>query len=180
MISKVAAVLALALLAGAQGRAADDVVPEFLKIDKLADVDLRWVDFGWSPEAFAAMETGADHPAAKRSWMLALVRLPIAPRFFHGRAIPVGANALILHPRQGDEPMRLEMRDIDMRDMYVEPNVIGPPPKGHHLKTVPVTWDKVPIVAERLTMSLAEEGRTVVVTIHYGDRQTKVRLDAKP
>ena len=180
MIRKVAAVVALALLAGAPGRAADDVVPEVLKIERLADIDLRWVDFGWSPDGFAAMETGAAHPAAQRPWMLALLRLPLTPRYFHGRAIPVGANVLILHPRTGDEPMRLEMRDIDMRDMYVEPNVIGLPPKGHHLKTVPVTWDKVPTMADRLTMTLTEEGRTAVVTIHYGDRQTKVRLDARP
>jgi hypothetical protein len=174
------AVLALLVLMGAPGRAADDVVPEFLKIEKLPDLDLRWVDFGWSPEAFDAMEKGTAHPAARRSWMMALLRLPLTPRYFHGRAIPVGANVLILHPREGETPMRFEMRDIDMRDMYVEPNVIGPPPKGAHLKTVPVTWDKVATTAERLTMTLTEEGRTAVITIHYGDRQTKVRLDARP
>ena len=60
-------VLCLALAALAVPAAAQDALPKFLKIERAPDVELRYVDFGWSPEAFAAMETGSDSTWATKA-----------------------------------------------------------------------------------------------------------------
>jgi len=155
--------------------AAQDNLPKFLKIVRAPDVELRYVDFGWNPEAFAAMETGGDHPAAKRSWMLALVRLQRGMRY-GGKPVLIGASVLILDPKQGDTPFTVELRDIDMRDLYFENNVIGPPPKGKTIAVLPAHFETVPETKERLEITAEPSGKDTVITVHYGNRKTKVTL----
>src|SRR5262249_61131419 len=99
----------LALAALAASVAAQDTLPKFLKIVRAPDVELRYVDFGWSPEAFAALETGGDHPAAKRSWMLALLRLQPGMTF-GANAVLIGASVFILNPKQADTPRSIQLR----------------------------------------------------------------------
>ena len=89
------------------------------------------------------METGGDHPAAKRSWMLALLRLQRGMRY-GGKPVLIGASMLILNPKQGDTPFNIELRDIDVRDMYLEPNVIGTPPKGKTIAILPARFRSSP------------------------------------
>jgi hypothetical protein len=167
--------LALALVSLAVPAAAQDPLPKWLKIVRVPNVELRYVDFGWSPEAFAALETGADHPAAKRSWMLVLLRLQRAVRF-EGKPVLIGASLLILNPKQGETPFNIELRDIDMRDLYFEPNVIGTPPKGRTINVVPAHFETVPETKERLEITAAADGADTVITVHYGNRKTTVKL----
>src|SRR4029453_10985583 len=168
-------VLWLALLALAVPAAAQDPLPKFLKIERAPDVELRYVDFGWNPEAFAALETGGDHPAARRSWMLALLRLPRAVRV-GGKPVLIGASLLILNPKQGDTPFNIELRDIDMRDLYFENNVIGTPPKGQTIAVMPAHFETVPETKQRLEITAAPSGNDTVITVHYGNRNTNVTL----
>jgi hypothetical protein len=163
---------ALAMPAAAQKA---ENLPDFLKIRRAPNVELRFVDFGWAPEAFAAMETGGDHPAAKRSWMLALLRLQRAIKF-EGKAALIGASVIILNPRQGDTPFNLELRDIDMRDLYFEANVIGTPPKGRTINTIPAKFETVPEMHERMEITMAPSGKDTVITILYGNRKATVTL----
>jgi hypothetical protein len=168
---------ALALVSLAVPAAAQENpnLPEFLKIVRAPNVELRYVDFGWSPEAFAALEAGGDHPAARRSWMLALLRLQRAVRF-EGKPVLIGASLLILNPRQGETPFGIELRDIDMRDLYFEPNVIGIPPKGRTIHIVPARFETVPETAQRLEITAAADGADTVITVHYGNRKSTVKL----
>jgi hypothetical protein len=168
-------VLWLALLALAVPAAAQDALPKFLKIERAPDVELRYVDFGWNPEAFAAMETGGDHPAAKRSWMLALLRLQRGMRF-GGKPVLIGASLLILNPKQGNTPFNIELRDIDMRDLYFQANVIGTPPKGQTIAVMPAHFETVPETKQRLEITAAASGNDTVITVHYGNRKTTVTL----
>jgi hypothetical protein len=168
-------VLWLALSVLAAPAAAQDNLPKFLKIERAPNVELRYVDFGWSPEAFAAMETGADHPAAKRSWMLALLRLQRAVRF-GGKPVLIGASLLILNPKQGDKPFSIELRDIDMRDLLFENNVIGTPPKGQTIYVMPAHFETVPETKQRLEITAAPSGNDTLITIHYGNRKTTLTL----
>src|SRR5262249_31928091 len=165
----------LALAALAASVAAQDTLPKFLKIVRAPDVELRYVDFGWSPEAFAALETGGDHPAARRSWMLALLRLNRGMRF-GGKPVLIGASLLILNPKQGDAPFNIELRDIDMRDLYFQENVIGTPPKGRTIAVMPAHFETVPETKDRLAITVAPSGNDTVITVHYGNRKTTVTL----
>ena len=165
------ALAALAVPAAAQ----DAALPKFLKIERAPNVELRYVDFGWSPDGFAAMETGADHPAAKRSWMLALLRLQRGMRFA-GKPVLIGASLLILNPKKGDTPFNIELRDIDMRDLYFQANVIGTPPKGKTIAVMPAHFDTVPETKQRLEITAVPSGKDTLITVHYGNRKTTLTL----
>src|SRR4029453_14237411 len=162
-------VLWLALLGLAVPAAAQDALPKFLKIERAPDVELRYVDFGWNPEAFAAMETGGDHPAAKRSWMLALLRLQRGMRF-GGKPVLIGASLLILNPKQGNPPFNIELRDIDMRDLHFQANVIGTPPKGQTIGVMPAHFETVPETKQRLEITAAASGHDRGITVHSANR----------
>ena len=168
-------VLWLSLAALTTAAVAQDNLPKFLKIVRAPDVELRYVDFGWSPEGFAAMETGGDHPAAKRSWMLALLRVQRAVRF-GGKPVLIGASLLILNPKRGDTPFGIELRDIDMRDLYFQANVIGTPPKGQTVAILPAHFETVPETKERLEITAVPSGKDTLITVHYGNRKTTITL----
>jgi hypothetical protein len=165
----------LAVVALAAPAVAQDALPKYLKSVRAPDVEIRYVDFGWSPEAFAAIETGGNHPAARRSWMLALVRLQRGMRF-GGKPVLIGPVVLILNPKQGDNPFTVELRDIDMRDLYFQANVIGAPPKGETIAVLPAHFETVPETKERLVITAAPSGNDTLITVHYGNRKTTVTL----
>jgi hypothetical protein len=171
---------ALALLICCAGIVhAQDAAPKFLKIRKAPGLELRWVDFGWSPEAFAAMETGARHPAASREWMLALLRVE-EPVRFEGRTVPVGASLFVLVPKRGDKPLSVELRDVDVRDILFQENIIGTPPKeGERIASVPSAFQTVPEMVERLDMALTPVGNDTQLSIHYGNRRAVLMLKAR-
>jgi hypothetical protein len=165
----------VALLVVALPALAQQGLPEFLIQSNAGPIDLRYVDFGWNAEAFDAMESGARHPAAGRNWMLALLRLKDPVRF-EGRTLPVGASLLVLNPKQGASPMSFEIRDIDMRDMDIKPNVIAIPPKGETLKIVPATFEKVADSKARLEIVASADGDDTLVVIRFGDRKAQLRF----
>src|SRR5262249_41565087 len=165
----------LALAALAASVAAQDTLPKFLKIVRAPDVELRYVDFGWSPEAFAALETGGDHPAAKRSWMLALLRLQRGMRF-GGKPVLIGASVFILNPKQGETPFSIELRDIDMRVLYFHNNVISTPPNSKTISVMPASSATDPETKQRLEITAASSGNDTLITVHYGNRKTTVTL----
>ncbi len=90
--------------------------------------------------------------------------------------LPVGASLLVLNPRRGESPMSLELRDIDMRTAFFEPNAIGLPPAGEKIQLVPARFESVPEVRERLDMALTADGRDAVLSIYYGNRKATLRL----
>jgi hypothetical protein len=171
------AILALLMCAGVAQ--AQDSLPQFLMSAKLGSLDVRWVDFGWNPEAFTAMETGGKHPAAGREWMLAVLRVA-DPIRWEGRMLPVGPALIILIPKRGTAPMTLEIRQVDLRDMMFKPNVIGvPPEKGEKIVAAPANFDTVPETSERLSMALTEAGRDTLLTIRFGNRRAQLKLQAR-
>jgi len=174
-MGRVAMWLTLAVVAGPA--LAQDNLPEFVIHSEAGPVDLRYVDFGWNPEAFDAMQSGGKHPAAGRSWMLALLRLR-DPLVLEGSTLPVGASLLVLNPKRGDSPMTFEILDIDMRVIF-EPNVIGVPPKGETVKVVPAKFEKVADTKPRLEIVASTAGRDTLVVVHYGDRRATLRFKAR-
>jgi hypothetical protein len=150
--------------------------PHFVKSQKARGVDVRYLDFKWDPEAFAAIEKGGTQPAGRRSWALARILLLENPVKWEGRTIPVGPSLLILNPGQGGAGPTFELRKVDMRDVFQNMNVIAEPPPGETSKTVPAVFRKAASTADRLDITLSERSDALDLTVHYGDRESTITL----
>jgi hypothetical protein len=150
--------------------------PHVVKYLKAPGLEVRYLDFGWNPEAFAALEKGGDHPVGRRSWVLARLLLPRDPLKWEGHTIPVGTAILILNPGKKGVLPGFELRAIDMRELFTNLNVIAEPPAGDTLAMGPARFEKADTTAERLEVALADKTQTLELAIHYGDRRAKVVL----
>ncbi len=139
------------------------------------DVRVRYLNFKWDEEAFEALEKGGDMPGAKRSWAIARL-FPAKPIKLGGKVIS-GGNLLILNPASGDTPMTLEVRVIDMREVFADMNVIAEPPEGRTIYKGPAGFEKVDTVAERLTLAISEGDGKIKLSVHYGDRMVILVFD---
>ena len=164
----VLAVTALALTVSAAGAQQEKNLPNKLMIIEAGDVKVRYLNFVWDGPVFDAMEKGGGASAATRSWALARILTP-NPIMVDGKQVTGGA-LLILNPASGGEPMTLEIRMVDMRDVIAEGNVIATPPEGTTIHKEPANFQKVDTVVDRLTMKLEEVGDTMKLSIHYGNR----------
>ena len=165
-------VLALAVVAlgvSLVGAQQEENLPTELKIITAGDVKIRYLDFKWDEEAFEALEKGTGAPAAARSWALARILTP-EPLEIDGKPI-TGGSLLVLNPARGDAPMTLEVRVIDMRDVFTDMNVVAEPPPGKTVYKEPAAFETVDAMADRLTLDLEEEAGTYTLSIHYGDRR---------
>jgi hypothetical protein len=165
-------VIALATTAGAQK---EENMPTQITTIEVASVKARYLNFKWDEEAFEALEKGGAMPGAKRSWAIARL-YPEKPIMLDGKRIS-GGNLLVLNPARGDSPMTLEVRVIDMRDLFVNVNVVAEPPPGRKLFEEPARFEKVDSVTERLTLALREGDKTIELSIHYGDRRATLTFE---
>jgi hypothetical protein len=151
--------------------------PEYVKSVKAPGLAIRYLDFNWDEQAFHDMENGGPHPAAQRSWVLARLQLQLeSARWSTGKRIPVGASLLVLNPRRGSVGSTLEIRYVDMREVFTDMNVIAEPPPGETYHKAPAVFTKVEAVAPRLEVGVEAKGKTWDITVHYGDRQTTITL----
>ena len=150
-------------------------IPTEIASVTLSGVKVRYLDFKWDEEAFEALEKGGDTPGAKRSWAIARL-YPTKPIILDGRQVLAG-NLLILNPAQGDKPMTLEVRVIDMREVFKDANIIAEPPEGRTIHIEPADFQKVDALAERLKISLNEGDGTLKLSIHYGDRVATMEFE---
>lgn len=166
----------VAVLAGAgQGQDVPKNAPHFVRTLKVPQLEARYLDFGWNPEAFATLEKGGDHPVGRRSWALVRLLLPWTTLKWEGKVMPVGTFLLVLHPKKKDDAgPTFELRRIDMREVFVDLNVIAEPPPGENFGVVPAVFEKVGTTAERLEAVLTDKTQTIELAVHYGDRQAKV------
>ena len=154
--------------------------PKFIKsIQAPGGIDVRYVDFKWDAEAFATIEKGGSHPVGRRSWVLARVLLQDAPVKWNGRTLPVGPFLLILHPSRGGTAPTLEMRKVDLREVFRDPDVVAEPLDGETYQTAPANFRKVDTLAPRLELSVQDKPGALDLTVHYGDRQTVVTLQRR-
>jgi hypothetical protein len=174
-----AAVAAGGLLLGTAAAAQDlpANAPKFVKSVKAPGLDVRYLDFKWDADAFDAMENGGSHPAAQRSWVLVRLTLQTESlKWEDSRRIPVGPALVILNPRKGKTPATLEIRHVDMRDIFVDMNVIAEPPPDVTYRVAPAAFARVSRVAPRLEAGLEQDGNAYLLTLHYGDRLATIRL----
>ena len=151
--------------------------PEYIKSSKAPGVTVRYLDFLWDEAAFDAVEKGGSHRAASRSWVLARLMLEQVPLKWSGKWIPVGPVILVLNPARGGAGPTLEARYIDMREVFVDMDVIAEPPPGETYQKVPAVFKKVAGVAPRLDVAIVAKGKGYDITVHYGNRLATLRLD---
>ena len=164
----VLAVAVLALSVTAAGAQQEKNLPNKLMVIEAGDVKVRYLNFVWDAGAFGALEKGGGAYAATRSWALARILTP-NPITIDGKQVGGGA-LLLLNPASGSEPMTLEIRMVDMRDVFTDINVVAEPPAGETIYKVPANFEKVDLVVDRLTMKLEETDASLKLSIHYGNR----------
>jgi hypothetical protein len=170
MKTMAAAVLALALPAQAPMQPAKDL---FMHSAQAPGVEIRFVDYHWQPALFDAMEKGGSSiPEAQRNWVVARVILDARPLTLGSSRLPVGNYGLVLWPNLDGKGMAVEMRRIDMREVYPDVNAIAPAPRGETLYKGPAKFTAGNPLASRFNIALgSEDPAQVTLTIGYGDRR---------
>jgi hypothetical protein len=170
----VAALFGLALQAQVPKEPAKDL---FLRSAKAPGVEIRFVDYHWQPALFEAIASGkGDVPEAKRNWVVVRMILDMRPMTLEGKRLPVGNFGIALWPNLDGKGMQVEVRQVDMRDVFPNLNAMGPVPRGETMYKGPVRFETESPVAERLDTKLTEEGGGVVLTVRYGDRRFSLKL----
>jgi hypothetical protein len=160
----------IALAAGAQSPAQQLYVHN----SKVRNAELRWVDFNWRPDIFEAIEKGGNLPDAKRNWILA--RLITEERFtFEGKSLRQGNYGLVLWPRDKDQPLTLEIREVDMREV-LQPNVLAEAPKGTTMHRAPANFETLATEPTRLDGGLTDVPDGVQLELRYGNRRLLRKL----
>lgn len=169
MKTTVLALLALAFPAQMPKEPAKDL---FMHSAQAPGMELRVVDYHWQPALFEAMEKGSGAlPEATRNWVIARVILNSRPMTFGTARLPVGNYALVLWPNLEGKGMEIEMRRVDMREVYPDVNAIAPCPRGETLYRGPAKFEAGSPLAERFDATLTPGQGMVTLTIRYGDRR---------
>jgi hypothetical protein len=167
----------VAILLGAQAVPTEPAKDLFLRSARVPGVEIRFVDYHWQPAIFEAMATGkGDVPEARRNWVVVRVILDQRPLTLEGKRLAVGNYALALWPNLDGKGMQVEMRRVDMRDVFPDLNAMAPAPRGETMYRGPAAFETVSPLQERLDVQLAEAGGTVVLALRYGDRRLALKL----
>lgn len=171
--------VALALLAPVQ---APQVPKEpakdlFLRSGRVPGIEMRFVDYHWQPAIFEAMASGkGDIPEAKRNWVVARVILDDRPLTLEGERLAVGNYAVALWPNLDGKGMQVEVRRVDMRDVFPNLNAMAPAPRGETYYKGLAAFEPLSPLAERLDVTLAEADGAITLTLSYGDRRLSLKL----
>ena len=169
MMTTVLVLLALAAPVQVPKEPAKDLFLHFLKAPGF---EARFVDYHWQPALFDAMEKGSKTvPEATRNWVVARLIVNDRPFRIQGKMMGVGTYALTLWPNLDGTGMGIEVRQVDMREVFPNLNALAPAPRGETIYRGPASFETVSPLASRFDATLADEGGTVTLTIRYGDRR---------
>jgi hypothetical protein len=147
----------------------------FMHSAQAPGIEIRFVDYHWQPALFEAMEKGDRKiPEATRNWVVVRVILNSRPLSLGDERLSVGNYGLVLWPNLGGKGMELEMRRIDMREVYPDVNAIAPAPNGQTVYRAPVRFEESSPEAPRFDATLVEADGKIVLTIRYGNRKLPV------
>jgi len=143
----------------------------FMHTLKAPGVEVRFVDYHWQPALFEAFEAGASIPEAKRNWVVARVILDDRPLTLGTARVPVGNYGLVLWPNLDGKGMEIEIRHVDMREVYPNLNALAPAPRGETFYRGRAAFEKVSELQPRMDVTLTEGDDRVTLTIRWGDRR---------
>ena len=171
------AVLSLLLLPGQAQVPKEPAKDLFLHSEKVPGVEIRFVDYHWQPAIFEAMASGkGDVPEAKRNWVVVRVILDARPLTLEGKRLAVGNYALALWPNLDGQGMQVEMRRVDMRDVFPNLNAMAPAPKGETVYKGVAKFETESPLVDRLSTTIAEADGAILLTLRYGDRRLPLKL----
>ena len=148
-----------------------------MHFEKAPGIEVRFVDYHWQPVLFEAMEKGTRAiPEATRNWVVARMNIETRPFTLGGARMPVGTYAFTLWPNLDGKGMAVEMRRVDMRDVFPNLNAMAPAPRGETIYKGPARFETVSPAADRLEVAVTEGQGTVVLTLTYGDRRLALTL----
>ena len=141
-------------------------------------VKVHFLAMPWGPLTFAAMEQGSDSYYNKRTWPFARLETSV-PLGLDGTRLPPGNYALVFHPNSpdGKAGMALEVLRLAVPEFLQEGNVMTRTPPGESVLKRTVAFEKAAETAPALVISLAADGKRLVLTIHYGDRKLQQDLE---
>jgi hypothetical protein len=144
---------------------------------RVRGVEVSFVDYHWQPELFEAMEDGSGTvPEARRDWVLARVAVEPDPMKVHGVDLRAGSYALSLFPNRDGNGMAIELRQVDVRRLFVNRNVMAPTPPGQTMYRAPADFDLLDPPTPRLDITATETADGVLLTVKYGNRRLSLAL----
>jgi hypothetical protein len=169
MMTTALVLLALAAPTQVPKEPAKDLLLHFLKAPGFEG---RFVDYHWQPALFDAMEKGDKTvPLANRNWVIARLIVDDRPLRIQGHMMGVGTYALTLWPNLDGKGMGIEVRQVDMREVFPNLNALAPAPRGETIYKGPAPFETLDPLVPRFDATLADAGGTVTLTIRYGDRR---------
>ena len=148
-----------------------------MHFEKAPGIEVRFVDYHWQPVLFEAMEKGTRAiPEATRNWVVARVNIETRPFSLGEGRMAVGTYAFTLWPNLDGKGMAVEMRRVDMRDVFPNLNAMAPAPRGETIYKGPARFETASPPADRLEVAVTEGQGTVVLTLRYGDRRVALTL----
>jgi hypothetical protein len=158
--------------------------PHFVHSVKAPGIDVRFLDFKWDPVVFETLEKGGSAPAGRRSWVLARMLLTTDPMRWEGTLLPVGPSLIVLNPAKGGVGPTLDIRYIDLREVFRDLNVIAEPPATEIYQKAPVVFQKVESTAPLFDMKLEVKGKSIpgyvvylaLLRVWLGDHPTSAGL----
>ena len=148
-----------------------------MHFEKAPGIEVRFVDYHWQPVLFEAMEKGTRAiPEATRNWVVARVNIETRPFSLGEGRMAVGTYAFTLWPNLDGKGMAVEMRRVDMRDVFPNLNAIAPAPRGETIYKGPARFETASPPADRLQVAVTEGQGTVVLTLTYGERRLALTL----
>jgi hypothetical protein len=167
-------VAAAPLLAQAPREPAADLS---VRSTKVPGLEVRFVDYHWQPAIFEAMVKGSrETPEARRDWVIARVIVEPLPLKFEGVPLSAGSYALSLFPNKDGKGMAVELRRVDMRELYPKLDAMAPTPPGDTMYRAPATFEVLDPLAPRLDIAATEDSGAITLTVSYGDRRLALKL----
>lgn len=139
-------------------------------------LEVRFINYHWRPGVMATMaKAPAEVKGLRRDWILARLIVEPKPLKFGDLVLGTGSYAVSLFPNEG-EGMIMELRKIDMREIYPQMNAFAPTPQGTTKYRGPAKFEALEPVADRLEVTVKEEAGTIDLAIKYGDKQLPLKL----
>jgi hypothetical protein len=139
-------------------------------------LEVRFINYHWQPGVMALMaKSPAEVKGLRRDWVMARLIVEPKPLKFGDTVLGTGSYAVSLFPNEG-EGMVLELRKIDMREIYPRMNAFAPTPQGTPKYRGPAKFEPLEPRADRLFVTVTEEAGTIALDINYGDRRLPLKL----
>jgi uncharacterized cupredoxin-like copper-binding protein len=149
-------------------------------------VEVRYLNLPWGRTTFGYIENGSDSANknyyATRNWPVAHLRLATAAKY-QGKTLTPGDYAMIISPKNPETKSGMKLafasfKPAEANGTFLVPgNVFVEAPKDATvIADKEVAFAQGAPLVDQLMIMTGKEGKTVSITIHYGDRTLTEKL----